>query len=105
MRGVDLAVFVLVAKVIRVEAVSSIMAATQAMAAIPKAVAILNIVPGPATPVTYLAVVLAPSINGAVANGDLSLAPSLAFEIGGLVYVAVNATANAGDGISGSKVV
>jgi len=89
----------------RTEAVSSIMAATRAMAAIPKAVAILDIVPSPAIPVTHLAIVLAPSVNGTVTNGDLSLAPSLAFEIRGLVHVVVNVMANVGNGVSGSEAV
>ena len=66
---------------------------------------ILNVVACPAAPIAHLTVVLAPCMNSLVANGDLSLMTSLALEVGGLVHVAVNATVNAGDGISGGKTV
>ena len=73
--------------------------------AVSEAVTFLNVVSGPTTPVAHLAVILAPSMNSMVANGNLSFVSSFALEIGGLVHVMVDATMNASDGISGSKMV
>jgi len=42
-------------------------------------------------------------MHGTVANGDLSPLSSLAFEIGGLVHVAVDAAMNTGNGVSGGQ--
>jgi len=39
---------------------------------------------------------------GAVTNGDLSPASSFAFEVGGLVHVAINKTVYVGNGVGGS---
>jgi len=73
------------------------------MVAISKAVAVLNIVACPATPVAHFTVILAPSIYGAVVNSDLSLSSSLTLEVGSLVHVAVNAAMDTSDGISGGQ--
>ena len=75
------------------------------MAAIPKAITVFNVVASLSTPVAHLAVVFAPSMNGTIANGDLSLAASLALEVGGFVHVAVNMTANVSNSVSSSKAV
>jgi len=68
-------------------------------------VAVLNVVACSSTPVTHFAIVLAPCIDGSIANGDLSLTTSFALVVRGLVHVAVDAAANAGDGIGGGKTV
>jgi len=44
-------------------------------------------------------------MNSMVADGDLSLMTSLTLEVGGLVHVAIDATANASYSISGSEMV
>ena len=75
------------------------------MAAISKAITVLDVVACPPTPIAHLAVVFAPGVYGAIANSDLSPTASLAFEVGGLVHVTINATADAGYGVSGSKLV
>ena len=54
-----------------------------------------------ATPITHFAIVIAPGMYGAVANSDLSPSSSLALEIEGLVHVAINAMAYAGNGVGG----
>jgi len=69
--------------------------------AIPKAVAVFNVVACPATPIAHFTIVLAPGVYGAVANGDLSPLSSLALEIGGLVHVAIDAMADAGNSVGG----
>ena len=98
MRGVDLIVFILITEVMGVETVSSVMATMQAVVAIPETVALFDVVSGLTTPITYLVVVCAPSVYGAVTNGDFSLASSFGFEIGGLVHVAINVAVYVGDG-------
>ena len=103
MRGVDLTVLEFAAKVMGAKTVNSIVAASKAVSAITERVTFFYVVTRLATPIAYFVVVLAPSIYGMVANGDLSLASSLAFEIGGLVHVAVDAATDVGDGIGGSK--
>ena len=75
------------------------------MAAVSEAMAVLDVVSSSAAPVTHLAVVLAPGMNGAIMNSDLSSMPSFAFEVGGLVHVAVDTATNAGDGVSGRETV
>jgi len=75
------------------------------VAAIPEAMAILDVVACPSAPIAHLAVVLAPCMDGLVVNGDLGLTASLALEVGGLVHVVVDATANARDGVSGGEAV
>jgi len=102
-RRVNLIVLELVAQVIRVKAVNSIVTSSQAVSAVAEAVAIFDIVTGLAAPVAHLAVILAPSMYGMVADGDLSSSPSLALKIGGLVHVAINVMAYMGNGIGGSK--
>jgi len=52
-----------------------------------------------AAPVAYLAIVLAPGMNGAVTNGDLSFVSSFAFEVRSLVHVMVDAVANMGNSV------
>jgi len=73
------------------------------MAAIAKAVALLNIVPGPSAPIAHLAIILAPGMDSAVVNGNLSLLSSLALEVRGAMHVVVNVMMDSGDSISGSK--
>jgi len=73
--------------------------------AISKAVTVFNVVACPSTPVAHLAIVLAPCVNGAIANGDLSPTASLALEVGGLVHVAVDVTVNTSYGISSGEMV
>ena len=75
------------------------------MAAVSKTIAIFDVVTCLATPVAHLAVVVAPCMNGLIANGDLGLAASLALEVGGLVHVAVNAMTNMSYSVSSGKVV
>jgi len=75
------------------------------VAAIPEAVTVLDIVACLSAPVAHLAVVLAPCVDGPIANGDLGSAASLAFEVRGLMHVAVNATMDTGYGISSGKTV
>jgi len=72
--------------------------------AVPKTVTVFDVVPSPTAPVTHLAVVCAPGMYGTVANGDLSFVSSLAFEVGGLVHVAINAMAYTGNSVGSSKV-
>ena len=71
--------------------------------AIPKTMAFLDVVSSLTAPIAHLAIVLAPSMKGAVANGDLSFVSSLAFEVLGLVHVMVDVSMNAGDGVSSGK--
>ena len=73
------------------------------MSAIAKGIAFFYIVTHLATPITHFVVVLAPGMYGTIADGDLSPASSFAFEVGGLVYVAVDAATDAGDGVGGSE--
>jgi len=73
--------------------------------AIPKAIAILDVVTCLPTPVAHLAVVFAPCVDGPIANGDLCLVASLAFKIRGFMHVTVNATANTSYSVSGGKTV
>jgi len=75
------------------------------VAAIPEAVTVLDVVACPSIPVTHLAIVLAPCMDGPIVNGDLGLTASLALEVGGLVHIAVNTTTNTGYGVSSSKTV
>ena len=65
--------------------------------------AFLDVVSSLTAPITYLAIVLAPSMKGAVVNSDLSFVSSLAFEVLGLVHVMVDVSMNAGDGVSSGK--
>jgi len=69
------------------------------MTAVPEAVTVLDVVSRLTTPIAHLAVVLAPGMDGTVADSNLSPASSLAFKIGSLVHVAVDVATNAGDGI------
>ena len=73
------------------------------MSAIAEGVTFLNVVTHLTTPITYLAIVFAPGMYGAIVDSDLSLLSSFAFEIGGLVHVAINATAYSGNGIGSGK--
>jgi len=75
------------------------------VAAVPETVAVFDVVTRLATPVAHLAVVVAPCMNGPIANGNLGLAASLALEVGGLVHVAVNVTMNASYSVSSGEVV
>jgi len=75
------------------------------VAAISEAVAVLDVVACPSAPVAHLAIVLAPCMSSPVANGDLGLTTSLAFEVRGLVHVVVDAAANVGYGVSGGETV
>jgi len=73
--------------------------------AIPKAITVFDIVTCFTAPITHFAVVLAPCMDGPIADGDLGSAASLALEVRGLVHVAINATMNAGYGVSSGKAV
>jgi len=73
--------------------------------AISEAVTVFDVVACPSTPVTHLAVVLAPCVNGLVANSDLGSAASFALEVGGLVHVMVDAMANVSYGVSSGEMV
>ena len=73
--------------------------------AIPKAMAVFDVVACPPTPIAHLAVVFAPCMNSPIANGGLGPTTSFAFEIGGLVHIAVNAMADTSYGVSGGKTV
>ena len=75
------------------------------MTAVPETVTVFNVVACSSAPVTHLAVVLAPCMNGLIAHSDLSPTASLAFEVGGLMHVAVNMVMNMSYGVSGSEVV
>ena len=102
-RGVNLTVLELTAEIVRAKAVSSVMALSKAMAAIPKGVTLLDVVAGLATPVAHFAIVFAPGMYGAVVNGNLSSVSSFAFKVGGFVHIAVNATTDTSDGVGGGK--
>jgi len=54
-------------------------------------------------PVTHFAIVLAPGMDGVVANCNLSPASSLAFEVEGFVHVVVDVATDAGDSIGGGE--
>ena len=73
--------------------------------AIPKTVTIFDVMACLATPIAHLATVLAPCMDGPIANSDLGSAASLAFEVRGLMHVAVNATIDTGYGVSSGKTV
>jgi len=79
------------------------MAVSQAVLAIAKGVALFNVVACLTTPVAHFAIVFPPGMHGSVADSDLSSASSLAFEVRGLVHVAVDVTADASNGISGGE--
>jgi len=102
-RGIDLTVFELVAKVMGAETVKAIMAVSQTVSAVAEGVALFYVVACLTTPVAHFVVVFAPGMYGAITNGGLSLASSFAFEIRGLVHVTVDVTADAGDGVGSSK--
>ena len=102
-RGVNLAILKLVAKVMGAKAINAIMAASQAVSAIAERVTFFYVVACLAAPVTHLVVVLAPSVYGSIANSDLSPVSSLALEVGSLVHITVDAATDAGDDIGGSK--
>ena len=105
MRGVDFAVFKLITKVVGVETVSAIMTAMRTVMAISEAVTVFDVMACLSAPVAHLAVVFAPCMNSPIANGGLGPTTSFAFEIGGLVHIAVNAMADTSYGISGGKTV
>jgi len=67
--------------------------------------AVFDVVACPATPITHLAVVLAPCMDSSVTNGDLGLTTSFAFEVGGLVYVMVDTAADTSYSVSGGETV
>jgi len=73
--------------------------------AIPEAVTVLYVVACPSAPITHFAVVVAPCMNGSIAHSDLSPTASLAFEVGGLMHVAVNTAMNTSYGVSGGEAV
>ena len=73
--------------------------------AVPEAIAVFNVVTSFPTPVTHLTIVLAPCVNSLIAHSDLSPTASLAFEIRGLVHVAVNVATNPSYGVSSGKAV
>jgi len=103
MRGVNFTIFKLIAKVIRAEAVKAVMAALETVSAVTKGIALFDVVPCLTAPIAHFIVVFTPGMYGTIADGDLSPASSLAFEIGGLVHVAVNTATDAGDGIGSGK--
>jgi len=102
-RGVNLTILKLIAKVMRMETVKAIMAVSQTVSAIAEGVAFFYVVTCLTAPVAHFVVVFAPGMYGMIANGDLSPTSSFAFEIRGLVHVAVNAATDTGDGIGGGE--
>jgi len=102
-RGVNFTIFEFIAKVVRAKAVEAIMAALQTVSAIAEGVALFYIVACLTAPIAHFVVIFAPSMYGVIMDGDLSPASSLAFEVRGLVHVAVNAMADTGDGIGGGE--
>jgi len=102
-RRVNFTILELAAKVIRAETVETIMAASQTVSAVAKRVAFFYVVTCFTVPVAHFVVVFAPGVYGMIADGNLSPTSSFAFEVWGLVHVAVNATTDTGDGIGGSK--
>jgi len=72
------------------------------MSTVAERVAFFNVVTCPTTPIAHLAVVLAPSMYGMVANSDLSLLSSLTLKVGSLVHVTVNAAMDTSNGVSSS---
>ena len=102
-RGVNFTVLKLVAEVMRTKAVGAIVAASQTVSAIAEGVALFYVVTRLATPIAHFTVVLAPGMHGTVTDGDLSPSSSLAFEIRGLVHVAVDAATDAGNGVGGGE--
>jgi len=73
------------------------------MLAVTKGVALFDVVAHLTTPVAHLAVVLAPGVHGTVTNSYLGPSSSFTLEVGGLVHVAINATAYSGNGIGSSE--
>jgi len=73
--------------------------------AISETVTVFNVVACLATPVAHLAIVLAPGMDGLIADGDLGLAASLALEVGGFVHVAVDTAMDASYRISSGEAV
>jgi len=73
--------------------------------AISKAIAIFDVVACLPIPVAHFAVVLAPCVNGTIANSNLSSAASFALKIGGFVYVVVDAMSDTSYSISGGEAV
>ena len=73
------------------------------MTAISKAMTFFDVVSGPTTPIAHFAIVFAPSMNSVIMNSDLSPMPSFAFEVRGLVHVAVNVAMDTGNGIGSSQ--
>jgi len=102
-RGVNLIVLEFIAKVMGAKAVNAVMAASQAVLAIAEGVALFYVVTCLATPIAHFVVVFAPGMQGTVTDGSLSPSSSFAFEIRGLVHVAVNVATDAGNGVGGSE--
>ena len=102
-RGVDLTILEFVAKVMGAKAIDTIVTTLKAVSAIAEGITFFNVMACLATPVAHFVVVLAPGMYGTIADGDLSPASSLAFEVRGLVHVTVDAVTDMGDGIGGSK--
>jgi len=75
------------------------------VAAISETVAVFNVVACPAAPVAHFTVVFAPSMQGMIANGHLSVTFSFALKVGGLVHVAVDAMTDTGYGVGGRESV
>jgi len=73
--------------------------------AILKAVAFFDIVACLATPVTGLAIVCPPSMNGLITNGNSGHVSLSSSEIGGRVVVVVDIVTDAGDCISSSQAI
>ena len=102
-RGIDLTILEFIAKVMRAETVKAIMAASQAVSAIAEGVAFFYVVACLTAPIAHFVVILAPSMYGTIADSDLSPASSFAFEVRGLVHVAVDAATDMGDSIGGGE--
>jgi len=75
------------------------------VSAVAEAVAFFYVVACLTTPIAYFVVVFAPGVHGVIANGSLSLASSLAFKVGRLVHVTVNAATDVGNGVGGGKLL
>jgi len=73
------------------------------VSAVAKGIALFYIVTCLAAPIAHLVIVFTPGMYGTIADGNLSPASSLAFEVRGLVHVAVDAATDAGDGVGSSE--
>ena len=102
-RGVDLTILKFIAKVMGAKAIEAVMTASEAVSAITKGVALFDIVACLTAPIAHLVVVFTSGVYGMIVDGNLGPVPSFAFEVRGLVHLAIDAATDAGNSIGGSK--